>query len=51
MEGGEKEKNKSSAATTDVSFDTLELSEPTRNALKEMGFENMTEIQVRHFFF
>jgi superfamily II DNA/RNA helicase len=46
MEGGDKEKNNVTAATTAVSFDTLELSEPTRNALKELGFANMTEIQV-----
>lgn len=46
MEGGEKDKNAVTAATTAVSFDTLELSEPTRNALKEMSFTNMTEIQV-----
>jgi hypothetical protein len=34
-------------ALTDVRFDTLELSEPTKAALKEMGFEFMTEIQAR----
>ncbi|KAH9312246.1 hypothetical protein KI387_027281 [Taxus chinensis] len=30
-----------------VAFDTLKLSEPTVNAIKDMGFENMTEIQSR----
>eukprot|EP00252_Welwitschia_mirabilis_P014134 TRINITY_DN31175_c0_g1_i1.p1 TRINITY_DN31175_c0_g1~~TRINITY_DN31175_c0_g1_i1.p1 ORF type:complete len:653 (-),score=137.72 TRINITY_DN31175_c0_g1_i1:475-2433(-) len=30
-----------------TSFQTLNLSEPTVNAIKDMGFENMTEIQAR----
>lgn len=30
-----------------VSFGTLKLSEPTVNAIKDTGFENMTEIQAR----
>ncbi len=47
MDGGDtKNTSAMSAATTNVSFDTLDLSEPTRNAIKEMGFVNMTEIQV-----
>uniref|UniRef100_A0A0D6R9W0 ATP-dependent RNA helicase n=1 Tax=Araucaria cunninghamii TaxID=56994 RepID=A0A0D6R9W0_ARACU len=30
-----------------LAFDNLKLSEPTLNAIKDMGFENMTEIQAR----
>ncbi|GLJ07467.1 hypothetical protein SUGI_0067760 [Cryptomeria japonica] len=36
-----------SGIMSSMSFDTLKLSEPTSNAIKDMGFENMTEIQSR----
>lgn len=32
---------------TDAGFDTLELSDPTRMAITELGFTKLTEIQVR----
>eukprot|EP00897_Mesotaenium_endlicherianum_P009612 jgi/Mesen1/867/ME000114S10949 len=30
-----------------TSFETLEVSEPTKNAIKDMGFQYMTEVQAR----
>lgn len=36
---------------TDAGFDTLELSEPTRMAITELGFTKLTEIQVRRAHF
>ncbi|CAG8491733.1 9706_t:CDS:2 [Acaulospora morrowiae] len=35
------------ATDINYNFESLEISEPTRKAIKEMGFEKMTEVQAR----
>lgn len=32
---------------SDVKFSSLELSDPTKKAIVDMGFEHMTEVQAR----
>ncbi|GBG92226.1 hypothetical protein CBR_g54769 [Chara braunii] len=44
MEGGVVEV---SGIMSQVAFDTLEVSELTKNAIKDLGFTNMTEVQAR----
>ncbi|KAK9091128.1 hypothetical protein Sjap_024305 [Stephania japonica] len=42
-----KQMQKGSGIMSTESFEQLELSEPTMNAIKAMGFQNMTQIQAR----